>query len=156
MQKRLACWRVVFVFARLPFYGIIKMLKLIYQQLKLALNNKMAKNKKIINLLALLLLVFPVVAHGWAMTSVTSYGLPQGSIWMIVTNIMRWVLGIFGVIGVIGFVISGFLYLTSAGQEAQIESAKKAMTYSIIGVIVGISGVVILQAVDAALRGGIF
>jgi len=114
----------------------------------------MTKNKKILNAVAVLFLTLPLLAHGqWTTNSISNYGLPQGSIWMIVVNILRWMLGLFGVIGVIGFIISGFLYLTSAGQESQIENAKKAMTYSIIGVIVGISGVVIIQAVNYALGG---
>ncbi|HLC95301.1 MAG TPA: hypothetical protein VJH89_02325 [Patescibacteria group bacterium] len=70
-----------------------------------------------------------------------------------VQNLMQWLLGIFGFIGIIGFVIAGIWYLTAAGDETQIERAKKAMIYSIIGVIVGLIGLVIIFAVDKWLRG---
>jgi uncharacterized membrane protein len=80
-------------------------------------------------------------------------GLPGGSILNIVTNIMNWLLLVIGILGVIGFIIAGILYLTSAGDETAIERAKKAMLYSIIGVIVALLGVVILQAAKSLLGG---
>lgn len=80
-------------------------------------------------------------------------GLAQGSLFNIITNIMRWLLGLVGVVGVIGFAIAGILYLTAAGDETRIETAKKAMTYSIIGVVVAIVGVVIMTAAQTLLGG---
>lgn len=90
---------------------------------------------------------------GWSLGSVSGFGLPDGSIFGIISGILSWLLGILGLIGVVGFLISGILYLTSAGDEDQIEKAKKAMTWSIVGVVVGLIGVVIIQAIDYALRG---
>jgi hypothetical protein len=80
-----------------------------------------------------------------------NYGLPTGSIYDIITNLLYWLLGLFSVLGIIGFVIAGILYLTSAGDEGQIDRAKTAMTYSIIGVLVGLIGFVVLQAVHSML-----
>ena len=40
----------------------------------------------------------------------------------------------------------------AAGNEKIIETAKRNMTYSIIGVIVALAGFVIIQAIDTALR----
>jgi len=90
---------------------------------------------------------------GWNPGFLGGAGLPAGSIMGIISNILLWLLGIFGFIGVIGFVISGIMYLTAAGDDTKMESAKKAMTYSIIGVVVGLSGVVLIQAIDWALSG---
>jgi len=42
--------------------------------------------------------------------------------------------------------------LTAAGSVDQEKRAKKAMTMSIIGVIVGISGLVIIYAIDKILN----
>ena len=84
-------------------------------------------------------------------TNAASAGLPTGSIYNIISSTLSWLLGILGFIAVIGFVISGILYLTAAGNEAQAEKAKNAMTYSIIGVIVALIGYVIIQAVNAWL-----
>ena len=73
-------------------------------------------------------------------------GLPAGSIMKIITGIMNWLLAIVGIVGVIGFAIAGILYLTAAGDDTRMGQAKKAMTYSIIGVIVALAGLVALQA----------
>jgi glucose uptake protein GlcU len=79
--------------------------------------------------------------------------LPGGSIFDIIKNVMMWLLGILGFIAVIGFVISGIMYLVAAGDEKRQETAKRAMYYSIIGVIVGLVGLVILYAVQNLLKG---
>ncbi|MEA3273088.1 MAG: pilin, partial [Patescibacteria group bacterium] len=81
-------------------------------------------------------------------------GLPDGSISEIVFNLASWLLILLGSFAVIGFVISGILYLTSAGNEDRMETAKKGMIYSIIGVIVGLLGYIIVQAVDTWFRVG--
>lgn len=81
-------------------------------------------------------------------------GLPDapGGIRAILNNLLNWLLGIIGIIAVIAFAISGLQYLTSAGNDERMGTAKKAMVYSIIGVIVALSGLVVVKAIDAALR----
>ena len=79
--------------------------------------------------------------------------LPQSSIFQIIQNIMLWLLGILGFVAVIGFVISGILYLVAAGDEDAQARAKRAMIYSITGVIVGLAGLVILYAAQRLLAG---
>ena len=88
----------------------------------------------------------------WSLGNISGFGLPSGTISAIIINLLLWILGIFGAIGILGFIISGVLYLTSAGNDERMELAKKAMLYSIIGVIVGLVGFVIIQAVDMALN----
>lgn len=83
----------------------------------------------------------------------TGTGLPAGSIVGILTNGMNWLLIIVGILGVIGFVIAGILYLTAAGDDGQIEKGKTAMIYSIVGVIVALIGVVVIKAVQGMLGG---
>ncbi|MFZ1627076.1 MAG: pilin [Candidatus Moraniibacteriota bacterium] len=90
-------------------------------------------------------------ATGRGQANAISSGLPTGSIYDIISSTLSWLLAILGFIAVIGFVISGILYLTAAGDETQAEKAKNAMTYSIIGVIVALMGYVIIQAVAAWL-----
>jgi len=83
----------------------------------------------------------------------TGTGLPSGSLIGIITNGMNWLLIVVGILGVIGFVIAGIIYLTAAGDEGQIERGKHTMIYSIIGVIVALLGVVIIKAVQGMLGG---
>lgn len=87
---------------------------------------------------------------------VGSSGLPSGSILGIVVNILYWLLAILSIVALIGFIIAGIMYLTAAGDETQAGKAKKAMMYSIIGVIVGLSGFVIYQAAMYMLNGQSF
>jgi hypothetical protein len=79
--------------------------------------------------------------------------LPSGSVTGIVTNVMNWMLTLVGILGVIGFAIAGILYLTAAGDEERIKVAKRAMMYSILGVVIALIGLVVIKAVSSALGG---
>ncbi len=79
-------------------------------------------------------------------------GLPGASIQDIIGNLLVWLLGIVGVIAIISFIISGIQYFAAAGDETRMETAKKTMTYSIIGIIVVLASYVIIQAINFALQ----
>jgi len=51
-------------------------------------------------------------------------------------RIIKFAVGLIGVILVAIFIYAGFMYATSAGNEKQLETAKKTMVYAIIGVII--------------------
>lgn len=80
-------------------------------------------------------------------------GLSSSSITSILGNLMLWLFGIFGFLAIIAFVISGLQYLTAAGDEKQAETAKQNAKYAAIGIIVALSGFIIIRAVDQALNG---
>jgi len=81
-------------------------------------------------------------------------GLPDSSIWEIIQALMQWMLYLVAFIAVIAFVISGIMFLTSAGNEDQATKAKQTMIYAIIGVIVALLGLIILAAANEWLGGG--
>ncbi|MFZ3031693.1 MAG: pilin [Candidatus Moraniibacteriota bacterium] len=83
-------------------------------------------------------------------------GLSDSPISDILETIMYWLLGILGFIAIIAFVISGLQYLTAAGDEKQAETAKHNMQYSIIGIIVALSGLIVIYAISGALSGDSF
>ena len=87
---------------------------------------------------------------------IASLNMPESPIFGIISNIVYWLLGTLEAVSLIAFIISGIMYLTAAGDETQAGKAKKAMTYSIIGVIVGLSGFVIFQAAAYMLNSQIF
>lgn len=95
-----------------------------------------------------------VQPSGTGIVMPTGFGLPDppGGIAQIIRNLLTWLLGIVGVIAIIGFVISGIQYLTSAGDEDRMKSAKRNMLYAIIGVVVVLSSYVIIQAIQYALE----
>ena len=80
-------------------------------------------------------------------------GVSNASVASILINLMKWMLYLFGFLAIIAFVISGIQYLSAAGNMNMIETAKRNMNYSIIGIVVALSGLVILIAIDALLRG---
>lgn len=81
-------------------------------------------------------------------------GLPNKTISSLLVNFLMWLLYIFGTVAVIAFVVSGFLYVTSAGNDSMIDRAKTYMTWSVVGIIVAFSGVIIINAISTFFSGG--
>ncbi|MFZ2976163.1 MAG: hypothetical protein WA055_06075 [Candidatus Moraniibacteriota bacterium] len=96
------------------------------------------------SMISMSLILTPALASAQLSTP-TGTGLPTSSLMDIISNIMYWLLAVVGIVGVIGFAIAGILYLTAAGDEGRIGTAKNAMLYSIIGVIVALAGLVALN-----------
>ncbi len=51
----------------------------------------------------------------------------------LVTSIVNWLLGITSAVVIIFLVYGGIMYITSSGDENQIEKSKKIINYAIIG-----------------------
>lgn len=115
------------------------------------------KTKKILGSifvgLAGIILTSPTVFSQSIYIPVTGLPDPQGGILQIVTFFLNWLLAIIGIVAIISFIISGFQYFLAAGDEKQMEVAKRNLKYSIWGVIVALSGFVVVQAIDSALQG---
>lgn len=79
--------------------------------------------------------------------------LSAGSVSYLLETFLKWLLGFVGILGVLAFVISGLQYLTAAGDEDQASTAKRNITYAIIGVVIALSGYIVITAIDALLRG---
>jgi len=92
-------------------------------------------------------------SSGVCFPSGTSLPDPSGGVVQIISNVLVWILGIFGVLALIAFTISGMQYILSVGDEKTIDAAKRNMKWSIVGVIVALSGVVIIYAIDKMLKG---
>ena len=92
---------------------------------------------------------------GWAegSTAISQFGLPETSEDRIIVNLLQWLLLLFTFVSLIAFIISGLQYLLATGSETIIETAKRHMTWSLVGVIVGLSGWIIWQAVVRLLSG---
>lgn len=94
--------------------------------------------------------------NGWEGTG----GLPDPTgnsgghpIAVVLEKFLNWLLGIFGLLAIISFIVAGALYLTAQGEEQQIQKAKKAVTFGIIGIVVGLAGVIVIRTIDTLLRG---
>jgi hypothetical protein len=83
----------------------------------------------------------------------TNTGLSNAPIYVILSNIFSWLMGLFTTFAVLAFVIAGVQYLLASGDESMAKSAKTNAVYAIIGIIVGLSGFIIIKAIAAALSG---
>ena len=86
-------------------------------------------------------LAMPVVTNAQATTfSVESVGaqigLGDADLKETVLNIMRWLLGIMTLIAVVMIIYAGFIWLTAAGNEDNVDKAKKIISAAVIGLIV--------------------
>lgn len=79
--------------------------------------------------------------------------LPNTPIEVILLNFMYWILGIFGFLAVISFVIAGIQYILAAGNPDAAKRAKQNVMYSIIGIVVALSGLIVIYAVSGFLEG---
>lgn len=65
----------------------------------------------------------------------------------ILGNILNFLLSVAGIVGIIGIVISGFFYLTAAGDEEQIRKAKLGLTWSVIGLTVVLGALLLVSQI---------
>ena len=79
-------------------------------------------------------------------------GLEDTSIAVIITTVLNWLLLLITVLAVIGFVVSGIMFVTAGGSERG-EDAKKWLQYSIIGIIIALIGYIIVAVVSTILGG---
>lgn len=71
----------------------------------------------------------------------------------VLTRGLMWLLSIFGLLAIIAFIIAGVLYFTAQGDPRQVEQAKKATIYGVVGVVIGLIGLIVIRTVDMLLRG---
>jgi hypothetical protein len=69
------------------------------------------------------------------------------SIGQIALNVLNFLLGIVGIIAIIMLVLAGMMYLTSAGSESRIETAKKMTTWSVVGIAIALAALIIVRQV---------
>jgi hypothetical protein len=71
------------------------------------------------------------------------------SLSQIIQETLSFLLSIFGVLAIISFIISAFIYLSSLGNSQRAEQAKKSLTYSIIGVAISLSSLILVRQILA-------
>jgi heme/copper-type cytochrome/quinol oxidase subunit 2 len=58
----------------------------------------------------------------------------QDSVIVFITDILNWIFGILMVVGVAFILIAAYKYLTAAGDEKKLGSAKNTLKYALIGI----------------------
>jgi cytochrome bd-type quinol oxidase subunit 2 len=80
-------------------------------------------------------------------------GLSELPVSALIQNIMKWLLYIVGFVAIIAFVISGMQYLLAAGSEEMAKKAKANMQYAMLGVLVALSALIVIRAIQSVLSG---
>lgn len=65
----------------------------------------------------------------------------------IVTNVMNFALTLVGMLAIIGFTISGIMYISAGGDSSRAQTAKRMMIYSIVAVTITGASLIILRQV---------
>ncbi len=69
----------------------------------------------------------------------------------IIQTIITFLLGFVGGLSVLMIVVAGIMYITSGGDEGRVDTAKKWLTYAIVGLVVALLGWVIIETVIKGL-----
>lgn len=78
-------------------------------------------------------------------------GLSNEPVADIAYTFMAWLFGMIAVIAILAFAVSGLQYMTAAGDEKQVDTAKNAMKYAAIGIAVSLSGYIAITAISTLL-----
>ncbi len=75
-------------------------------------------------------------------------------VWVIVLNIVQWLIITTGYAAVIYVIIGGFKYITASGAPDKVKDAKQTITNAIIGLVISLSAVAIVKTIQASITGG--
>lgn len=78
----------------------------------------------------------------------------QGSFRQLALTIVNFFLTFLGLIAVVMIIYGGFLYVTAAGNQEKIESAKKIIMYAVVGIVVILLSFAIVNTILGAGGGG--
>ncbi len=117
--------------------------------------------KKITNhrglLFSLLLVIFlvPIISNAQASLGLPSNigGLGTTDLKTVISNIVGVIFGFLGILLVLLILYGGFLWMTSQGNEQQIEKAKKVITSAVIGLALVLSAYGIASFIVSSLLG---
>ena len=95
-------------------------------------------NKTFLTILIAIIFILPlsVSAYDLVVPSGSEYGLPESNIVDVLENIIKWVVGFIILIAILMIVWAGINYMTAAGDQNKVETAKKNLTYAAIGLLI--------------------
>jgi hypothetical protein len=79
---------------------------------------------------------------------------PDGNIKPLVVKIVNYALTFLGIVAVMMIIYAGIRYVTSAGKQESIDTAKKIILYSLIGIVIILLSYAIVNTVIGAAAGG--
>jgi len=82
-------------------------------------------------------------------------GLCEAGLRTIVLTIINWFLFFLGLTATVFLIYGGFLYITSAGSDDNVNKAKKIIIYAAIGLILILVAAVLVNAIVNMVSGGV-
>ena len=77
-----------------------------------------------------------VLAADYGLSFVKNKGLVESSLATVIGRVIGAVLGLVGVLLLVMMIYGGILYMSSGGNEDQISTAKKVLSYAVLGIII--------------------
>lgn len=99
-------------------------------------------------------LLFPTWFHGLDCTGDVVQITKVDQIWIIVMNIVQWLIIAGGYVALFFIIWSGFKYITAAGDPQKITAAKNTLMNAVIGLIIVLASVTIVRAIEAGVLKG--
>ncbi|MEA3323396.1 MAG: hypothetical protein U9Q12_04185 [Patescibacteria group bacterium] len=65
----------------------------------------------------------------------------------LVTSVLQFVVTLVGVIAVLVIIVAGIMYMTSGGDTARVQTAKKALWAGVIGLSIAILSLIIVKTI---------
>lgn len=94
-----------------------------------------------------------IPAMAFAQTQLTN-PLGQTDVRLIISNVIKGVLGFSGSLALLAFVYGGFLWITSMGESKRIQKGKDIFVWATLGIIMISSAYVIVNAIFQAVLTG--
>jgi len=79
----------------------------------------------------------------------------QNSVVTFITDMLNWIFGILMVVGVAFILVAAYKYLTAAGDEKKLGSAKNTLKYALIGIGVALISKAIVLVLASILGANI-
>lgn len=65
----------------------------------------------------------------------------------IAQNVLNFLLSMVGILGIVMIVVGGVMYVTAAGDERRADTAKKIVLFSVVGVAVALTALIIVRTI---------
>ena len=79
--------------------------------------------------------------------------LPSSTPKSIVANLLLYLLAIFTALSVLSFAIYGLMFLFGGANKDMADSARKGVQYSLTGIVIGLSGYIVIRLISELLTG---
>ncbi len=115
----------------------------------------MQKHKKIfigkLSFLALVLSSALIADQAMALDINITNPIATSDFSVLLTNFLKWLLSVAGSLALLTLIVGGVFYVTSSGNDQRVETAKKMITWTLLGLILILASYSIIIVIDELL-----